>query len=292
MARTLVLGAGGMLGSAFVAALPNALKAGRTALDIADLGQIERTLREAKPDLVVNCAAHTAVDVAEVDPEDAYAVNAILPGVVATICRQLDVPLVHLSSTGCYGDWKAEPYLDHDPLCPTTTHHRSKADGEGAVRDAGCEHLIVRTGWLFGGAPGLPKNFVWNRLVEALGKDHMSSDATQVGNPTAVHDLVAQVIRTVESGFRGTVNIVSQGAARRADYVARIVAAASLPCVVVPQSTPFERPARVSPNEAAVNFRLQRLALDAMPHWTDAVDAYVAELVASPAWQQRKEAGQ
>ena len=178
----------------------------------------------------------------------------------------------------------ATAYDEDDPLRPTTMHHRSKAAGEVAVRDSGCEHLIVRTGWLFGGVPDQPKNFVWKRILEAAANPDMVSDATQRGNPTATADLVRQVMTVIATGYRGTINAVSRGSATRYDYVARIVAASGLSCQVSPLHSPFVRAARVSPNEAAVNRRLQLLGLDAMPAWEDAIDRYVADLKAGPRW--------
>lgn len=289
MAPVLVLGAGGMLGQAFVRLLGDAaLTASRAQLDIADIAALDRLVAGSGAELVVNCAAHTNVDAAEGDPGPAFAVNALLPGAVGTACRRARMPLVHISSTGCYGAWKEGPYSEEDVPQPTTVHHRSKLSGETAVREAGPEHLIVRTGWLFGGAADSPKNFVWKRMVEAAGADRMTSDATQRGNPTFVDDLARQVLHAVQAGYRGTVNAVAQGSATRFDYVRRIVAAAGLPCVVEPTTIPFRRPAPVSPNEVATNMRLGLLGLDIMPDWADAVDAYVAELRRSSAWGELK----
>jgi len=289
MSPTLILGAGGMLGQAFVGLLgENALTASRADLSITDIAAIDRLVATSGAGLVVNCAAHTNVDAAEGDPDPAFAVNALLPGLVGTACRRAAIPMVHISSTGCYGAWKDEAYTEEDAPRPTTVHHRSKLAGEEAVRDSGVEHLIVRTGWLFGGAADAPKNFVWKRMVEAAATPRMTSDATQRGNPTWVDDLARQVLHAANAGYRGTVNAVSHGSASRYDYVRRIVEAAGLPCAVEPSTTPFQRPAPVSPNEVAVNQRLGLLGLDIMPDWTDAVDAYVAELRRSPEWAEMK----
>ncbi len=289
MANTLVLGAGGMLGQAFVRLLgSDALTASRTDLDVADIAALYRFIASAGAGLVVNCAAHTNVDAAEADPGPAFTINGLLPGLIGTACRRAGVPVVHISSTGCYGAWKDGAYGEEDALQPTTIHHRSKLAGEVALRESGAEHLVVRTGWLFGGAPDSPKNFVWKRMVEAVSSHRMTSDATQRGNPTLVDDLARQVLHIVRAGYRGTVNAVSQGSASRYDYVSRIVEAAGLPCAVDPSTAPFQRPAPVSPNEVAINFRLGLLGLDIMPDWADAVDAYVAGLRRSPAWSTLK----
>jgi dTDP-4-dehydrorhamnose reductase len=274
-----------MLGSAFGRGLEacEVVKASREQLQLDDAGRPRALVQDARPDVVINCAAHTDVEGAEDAPEAAFKVNSLLPGLIAQACRSAGVLLVHFSSTGCYGAAKAEPYTEEDPLDPPTVHHRSKASGEVAVRDSGCEHLILRTGWLFGGAPGAPKNFVWNRLLEARSAPRLTSDPWQFGNPTYVGDVVAQTRVLIEARLRGTYNCTAHGRASRFEYVSEIVAAAGLDCPVEPSEQPFKRRARVSPNEAALNWRLGLLGLDRMPPWREALQAYVRGLTAEPA---------
>ena len=282
--RVLLAGATGMLGSAFSAALgPGVVTAGRDELDVRNPRAIDELVRRAAPEVMINCAAHVDAEAAELDPICALPANVILPGLIGTACRRAGVRLVHFSSTGCYGAWKDEPYVEEDRLAPTTVHHRGKVAGEVAVRDSGCEHLILRTGWLFGGATHHAKNFVWKRLVEASGAETLRSDTGQRGNPTFVGDVVSQTLALIKAGLCGTYNCVSGGAATRFEYVQRIVNAAALPVRLEPTG-PFARHAPISPNEAALNQRLALMGLDQMPHWTDSLDTYVQALKASPAW--------
>jgi dTDP-4-dehydrorhamnose reductase len=241
-------------------------------------------VREHSPEIVINCAAHTDVEGAERDPAAAMAANGLLPGLLATACRRQGATLVHVSSTGCYGDWKSGPYGEDDDVRPTTAHHRSKMSGERAVRHGGCEFLILRTGWLFGGRPGQAKNFVWNRLVEARSKPGMLSDPFQHGNPTFVGQVAEQCLVLLGLGIRGTFNCVSGPGTSRLDYVREIVSAAGLPCRVEPSAEPFRRLAAVSPNETAVNGRLDLLGLNRMSPWSEALGRYVRTLMLSPEW--------
>ena len=282
--KLLLTGATGMLGSAF-AAWPDmsAILVDRAQLRLADPMTIYRLVAQSGADGLINCAAHVDAERGETDPDPVYASNAMLPGVLAIACRRAGIPLVHFSSTGCYGAWKNTPYSEEDAVAPTTVHHRSKIAGEMAVRDAGCEHLILRAGWLFGGLPTHKKNFVWRRLVEAATTPKLASDTAQFGNPTFVGDVVSQCLALLQLGVRGTFNCVAQGTASRFDYVARIVAASGLACELVP-SGPFARVAPVSFNEMAINYRLGLMGLDRMPAWTASVDRYVATLQASPEW--------
>ena len=257
---------------------------GRDALPVDEPGRVLERVEEIGPAIVVNAAAHTDVEGAEGDPAPAWAANAELPGLLASACRRLGVPLLHFSSTGCYGAWKSEPYDDYDDPAPTTVHHRSKIAGERAVEAAGAEHLIVRTGWLFGGEAGHRKNFVFKRVLEAAGTPEMRSDPTQTGNPTFVDDLAICATRALHVGVRGTCNVVAGGSASRLDYVREIVRLSGLPCRVEPSDGGFARRAKVSPNEAARNLRLRLLGLDTMPDWREGLARYVSVLRDSPAW--------
>lgn len=284
--KVLILGAGGILGRAFgeVLSAHTIDTLGRDRLDVKRPKDIFEAIASLSPDLVVNCAAHTDVEEAERDSIPALAANGLLPGLIGSSCRRLCAVLVHISSTGCYGSWKSEPYTEEDPPQPTTVHHRSKIAGEKAVRESACEHVILRTGWLFGGAASQPKNFVWKRLVEARSAERLISDASQLGNPTYAPDVARQALTIVEAGVRGTFNAVSNGVGSRFDYVAKLVESSGLPCKVEPGPA-FKRLAPVSQNEAAYNFRLDVLGLNTMPHWTDALGIYVATLMASPEWR-------
>lgn len=283
----LILGGGGLLGDAFAQALgPAAKSVGRAALNPADPAALLHLVKSSSASTIINCAAHTDVDGAESDSAAAYRVNALLPQLLAAACHRYGKRLIHFSSTGCYGRWKDEAYTEFDPVEPTTVHHKSKVAGEVAVRSLTPTHLIIRTGWLFGGAPSNPKNFVWRRLLEAHRTRRLISDPYQSGCPTYVNDLVAQVRSMMGLELCGTFNVVSQGAASRLDYVKKIVESAGLACIVEASDAPFPRRAAVSNNETAVNQALGMLGMDQMPGWEDAVGRYAKELLISSEWKK------
>jgi dTDP-4-dehydrorhamnose reductase len=270
-------GAGGILGSAFGQHLPahRVVKLGRRDLDAADPASVRRRIAGLGPSLVINCAADTDVESAEAAPERALAVNATLAEALAQGAAESDARFVQFSSTGCYGDWKSDPYEDTDPLRPTTAHHRSKALGEDLVLRAHPEALVLRLGWVFGGRRDQPKNFVWARLREARDKAEIGSNAVQCGCPTAAVDVVVQTLALLDEDAAGIFNCVGGGKpARRIDYVAAILAAGGSAARVVPMH--FARRAPVSSNETAVNARLRTTELDHMPAWRDSLAAFVA----------------
>jgi dTDP-4-dehydrorhamnose reductase len=283
--RVLLTGAGGLLGNEFLEALAghDVITAGRAELDPANEANIEALIIQSKADILINCAAYTDVEGAERDPAPDRAANAALPALLAKYCGEQNMLLVHFSSTGCYGNWKDGPYVETDDLRPTTAYHGSKAEGEAAITASGCEFVIFRTGWLYGGAPGQAKNFVWKRLVEGFSAPDMVSDATQFGCPTATTDVVRNALAAIEAGARGVFNLVAHGSASRYDYVAAILAFADLPCRVTP-GPGFKRLAAVSPNETAANAALQSNGLDFMQDWRVSLRDYVTGITASADW--------
>ena len=274
-------GAEGILGSAFAQHLPahRLVKLGRLDLDPDDPLAVRRRMIGLTPSLVINCAADTDVEGAEAAPERAFATNATLAEALAQGAAEVNARFVHFSSTGCYGDWKTEPYAETDALRPTTVHHRSKALGEELVSRAHPEALVLRLGWVFGGRRGHRKNFVWARLCEARDRVEIGANAIQRGCPTAAVDVVAQTHALLNADQAGIFNCVGGGMpALRIDYVAAILAAGGNAARVVPMD--FVRRAPVSVNEAAVNARLTACGLDLMPDWRHSLAAFVGAQLA------------
>ncbi len=281
-APIVLTGASGILGRAFTRLLPQdrVVLLGRAELDPADPDGVAHRVAALRPGLVVNCAADTDVEAAEAAPERAFAVNAVLAGALAQGAAAAGAGMVQMSSTGCYGEWKTDPYLETDALRPTTVHHRSKAQGEEAVLLACPGALVLRLGWLFGGEPGQRKNFVWARLAEARGKAEIGSNPHQRGNPTAASAVAAQAMALVRAGASGVFNCVGGGGpASRLDYVAAILAASGSPARVVPVA--FSRRAPVSANEAAENRHLDTAGLNAMGDWRASLAGFVQGMAAA-----------
>lgn len=279
MNSIVLTGASGLLGAEFRDSL--SLDAEqcltRDDLDIKSYERLRQTLSHRRPSMLINCAADTDVEGAEANPERAYSVNAILPGLLARSCYDLDIPFIHFSSTGCYGDSRMTPHNDFDRVRPKTVHHRAKIAGEKEVRTVGGRHLILRLGWLYGGNAGHRKNFVWNRICEARGQSEIVSDPHQIGVPTWTGDVVKQTINLLEADIYGTFNCVATGATSRYDYVQTIISAAKLDTRLRPRR--FSRIAPVSSNESAVNLKLDMLGLNIMPAWDKALIRYVADLL-------------
>lgn len=200
--RILITGAQGQLGRDLVTGALNrgydTVALSRNRLDITHTENVRRTIEGILPDLVVNCAAYTAVDRAEQEPELAFAVNRDGPSLLAAACSKSAIPLIHISTDYVFDGRKQGPYGEEDPICPLNVYGRSKAAGESAIRQNADRFLILRTAWLFG-ARG--HNFV-NTMVR-LGCEHATIRVVddQIGCPTFTGSL-AKAILSIAARYR------------------------------------------------------------------------------------------
>jgi dTDP-4-dehydrorhamnose reductase len=285
MSHTLLItGKGGMLGSAFAAADLKAKKIfcpSSSVLDITDFEAVKSFIGKERPDIIIHCAAHTDVEKGETDKETAYHINTIGTAnlVNATLLLEKEPVFCFISSTGIYGNHKSKPYNEFDDIRPTTVHHKSKFEAEKIVAAHIKKHLIVRTGWLFGGDKTQPKNFVYKRYIEASKSNAIQANASQIGNPTFVDDVVSQVAYLLQKECFGVYNCVNGGVSSRYEYVKKIVELFGLDCTVsIASEDSFKRVAPVSLNESATNYKLELMGLNIMPTWEESLAAYVEKL--------------
>lgn len=240
----LVTGAGGMLATdlvdelerrgARVRALP------KESLDITDAASVARGLAGA--DIVVNCAAYTAVDAAEQDEAAAHRLNAEGAGIVAQACVVADARLIQVSTDYVFAGDATEPYAESHPVAPQGAYGRTKAAGERAVIDAGGDHLIVRTAWLYGAAgPCFPKTIA--KAGAERGALEVVDD--QIGQPTWTRDLSEFIVSLVEADVpTGIYHGTASGQASWYEFARDVCASAGLGDIVTPvPSSAYPRPA-------------------------------------------------
>ena len=197
MTRILVIGRNGQVGWELKRALRSfgeVIATGRDTLDLTDLDAVRNCLRTLKPSIVVNAAAYTAVDRAESEPELAYAVNALSPGILAEEAKKLGAVLVHYSTDFVFDGTKRTPYIEDDEPKPVNEYGRSKLAGERAVADAGFAYLILRTSWIYGGRGN---NFLKTVLKLANERDELRIVDDQFGVPNwsrMVADVTGQIL--------------------------------------------------------------------------------------------------
>lgn len=226
--------------------------AGRPELDLAVPGSARAAILAARPTLVVNAAAFTAVDLAEAEEAAAHRINADAAGEVAGAAAQLGVPVIHISTDYVFDGRATAPYVETDATAPLGAYGRTKLAGEQAVRAANPDHLILRTSWL---VSPFGKNFVRTMIDLGRQRDTLSVVADQQGNPTSALDLadaILVVTRCWASGDRTglgqTYHLAGTGIASWFDLAVAVQEEARTSAVVKPIATadwptPAARPA-------------------------------------------------
>lgn len=196
--RVLVLGSGGQVGIELLRAPweSDTQVQGLThaELDVTDGARVRDSIARRQCDVVVNAAAYTAVDKAEVETHAAFAVNRDGAGNVAEACARTGAKLVHISTDYVFDGTKTGAYREDDPIAPINAYGASKAAGEDRVRAALARHLILRSSWIFGASGS---NFVKAMLRVAAKPGEIRVVNDQIGSPTAAGDLAAAIARLV-----------------------------------------------------------------------------------------------
>jgi len=183
--RILLAGANGQVGfelAGTLAALGELRAFDRASLDLADPDALVAACRAHKPGLIVNAAAYTAVDKAEIEPEAAQAVNGRAPGILAGEARRLGAVLVHYSTDYVFDGRRRTPYREDDATGPLNAYGRSKLEGEREIAASGCRHLVFRTSWVYGPRG---RNFLSTMLALAATRDEIRVVDDQRGAPTS-----------------------------------------------------------------------------------------------------------
>lgn len=197
MKRILLLGSQGQIGWDLQRLLSqeHLVALDRSQLDLSDAEALKKCVQNIKPDIIINAAAYTAVDKAESERELAMAVNGRAPGILAEEARKNQALLVHYSTDYVFDGSKKEPYLETDPTNPINEYGRSKLAGEEAVRQSGCQHLILRTSWVYA-ARG--KNFVLTMLKLAKDRDQLRIVGDQHGIPNWSQFLAQSTVQLLD----------------------------------------------------------------------------------------------
>src|ERR1700758_1954950 len=237
--RFAITGAAGMLGQDLMAAVRAAghdpVGFSRAGLDITDAPAVADALRDARPAVVITCAAWTDVDGAEQSEDGALRVNGAGAGNVARAATAGGAWTIHISSDYVFDGDKRTPYVESDPVGPRSAYGRSKLAGERAVAlDARGSHTIVRTSWLFG-AGGLCFPATIRRL--AGERDELKVVDDQVGCPTFTGHLAAALVGLAEVRPPGIVHVAASGTCSWFEFAREIVGAAGVTCDVKPCST-------------------------------------------------------
>ena len=241
------------------------------------LNEIVDYFKSQKTSIIIHCAANTDVEFCEKNEKQCFHDNHSLTDVLTHVSKKLNLKLVFISSTGVYGNYQSNPYIESDNTQPTTIYHKSKLLAEKMIEKELKNYLIIRTGWLFGGTVDSKKNFVVNRIIEAKKSNgEVFSNINQRGNPTFTNDLVSSIYNLIDNNIIGLFNCVNKGNASRFDYVSEIINLCKFDVRVKGvEKSDFKRKADVSDNEMAVNAGLSEINLDRMPDWKLSLKEYI-----------------
>jgi dTDP-4-dehydrorhamnose reductase len=266
------------------------LPLGRPALDLARIDTIEAAILSAKPDVIVSAAAYTAVDQAETDEANAFAINAAAVGEIGRVAKALGIPVVHLSTDYVFDGEKSSAYVETDPVNPLGVYGRSKLEGERLLAASGADHAILRTAWVY--SP-YGKNFLRTMLRVAETRDDLNVVADQIGNPTSALDIADAVFKvgdnllaSDDARLRGVFHMTGSGDASWADFASEIFAASGKnggPTANVHPITTAEYP---TPAKRPQNSRLNcsKLAAEhgvSMPDWQSSTLEVVRRLLSA-----------
>jgi dTDP-4-dehydrorhamnose reductase len=271
-----VTGAGGMLGRDVVLAATNAghqvSAQGHNELDVTDADAVAGRVNRDRPDVVINCAAWTDVDGAEVSEDQAMAVNGAGAGNVAAAAAAAGAKVLYLSTDYVFDGHKESPYVEVDEPAPQSAYGRTKLAGEEATAAANRRHFIVRSSWLFGIGG---RNFVETMLQLAADHGEVLVVRDQLGSPTYTWHLASGIVRLIEGSTWGIHHMAAAGTCSWYDFAREIFDQAKVECNVLSATT--DMLARPAPRPAYSALDTQREAPILLPSWRDGLAGYLAQ---------------
>lgn len=280
--RILVTGADGQMGHALTRAASTARGwewhfHGRDMLDVTDREGVEQTFRFLQPDVVINAAAYTAVDLAESEPDKAMSLNRDAVAILAEVTKSIGAHFIHFSTDYVYDNGQCTPYLETDPVRPASVYAASKLAGEKEALARNPRTTILRVSWLYG---PVKNNFMQTILRLAASQDEIRVVNDQIGSPTYTLDLAEAVSRLVgkiaegvdAQQISGLFNYSNEGVASWYDFAVAIVRGVGSSCSVIPIATEDYPTAAHRPSYSVMHKgKIKQLLGMDIPHWQDAL---------------------
>ena len=276
--KILITGANGQLGLELQSQLGQDTKKYKviptdyTSLDITSLNQVKAQFLLTKPDIVINCAAHTAVDKCEEDIENAYKINAIGPKNLAIACEEIGAKLIQVSTDYVFSGEVAGARREDDLTGPQSIYGTSKLLGEEYVKTFCKKHFIIRTAWLYGEG----NNFVRTMLKLAETNKELNVVGDQFGSPTSTKDLAKAIIELMQTEYYGTFHGTCEGECSWYEFACKIFELKGIDIKVNKvTSEEFVRPAKRPKYSVLDNFMLKLYGLNSFRHWEEALKDYL-----------------
>ena len=258
--------------------------------DFTNLQGLTETVRRIAPDIIVNAAAHTAVDKAESEPELVRTINALAPAALAQEAKRCNAWLIHYSTDYVFDGSGDQPFLETDAAVPLNVYGATKLEGEQLIQQSGCKHLIFRTSWVYGARGG---NFAKTMLRLAQERDELSIINDQIGAPTGADllaDITAHAIRSAQlrPELSGLYHLVAAGETSWHGYASFVIDFAQNHGVsmwITPEdvhpvpTSAFPTAARRPLNSRLSTEKLQNAFALHVPHWQAGVTRMLEEVL-------------
>lgn len=281
--KILITGGNGQLGSCLRELAPKSkhkfIFTDLAELDITSPDAVGAMFAAERPDVVINCAAYTAVDKAESEPDIARLLNATAVGILASEARKIGASIIHISTDYVFKGDDAMPRVETDEVDPQSIYGITKLDGERLVAATNAKHVIIRTSWLYS---IYGNNFV--KTMRRLGseKSEINVVADQWGSPTSAHDLAAAILKVVDNMQYGLYHYSNEGVTSWAIFAEEIMALSGLNCTInhIPTAnypTPASRPefSLMSKQKFAETFDV------VIPEWESSLEEVIIKLQAN-----------
>lgn len=274
--KILIAGSNGMLGHDLIEVLKDnhelILTTSKT-LDITNEKQVMDFICDVKPDLVINSAAYTDVDGCESNQELAYNVNGEGVKNLSLACRELDCPLVHISTDYIFNGKNTRPWVEDDEIGPISIYGKSKLKGEEYIQEILDKFFIVRTAWLYG-ING--KNFPKTMLELAENHSQITVVYDEVGTPTYTPDLAYGISKLIETDYYGIYHLTNSGSCSWCEFAKYIFEIADADVEVIPvTASEFARPAPRPSYSVLENKKWIENGFEPLRNYKDAIKEYI-----------------
>lgn len=249
-------------------------------LNITDFGCVEKFVGEHNINVVINCAAYTDVAKAEKENEKAEVINVLAVANLSKVAKNNDITLIHISTDYVFGgNHTSTPLKEEDTTNPQCVYGRTKRDGELAVLQSGCKHIIIRTSWLYS---SYGNNFVKNILRLSQERDAINVVYDQVGTPTYARDLALVIKMIVESELiekQGVYHFSNEGAISWYDFAKAIIELSGNKCNITPCKTEDFGNSVMRPHYSVLDKTKIKEALGmSIPYWKDSLKECLSKI--------------
>ena len=279
--KVLVTGVKGQLGYDVMAELAKrnieAIGVDIDEMDITDKISVEKVIGEAAPDVVVHCAAYTAVDAAEDNEALCRRVNADGTRNIAEVCKKLDCKMVYISTDYVFDGQGTRPWEPDDERHPLNVYGQTKYEGELAVQENLSRYFIVRIAWVFGKNG---KNFVKTMLKLAETHDKLTVVNDQFGSPTYTYDLARLLVDMIQTDKYGIYHATNEGICTWYEFACEIFRQAGVKIEVTPvPASEYPTKAKRPENSRLDKSKLTENGFERLPSWQDALRRYIKEIL-------------